>query len=144
MKKMLLIVIIILIYSGNVWGEKTEKIDPTLENISEVYAECAAYFTVVYHTLVSSGDTNTAAKFAKMQEDALLLSTLFAKKGRTPKMATKITGTRIEMYMKQMKEETNNRSENISILINKYMSPCKEAVKNPEKFSIELKDKLDK
>ncbi len=48
------------------------------------------------------------------------------------------------MYMKQMKEETNNRSENISILMNKYMSPCKEAIENPEKFSKKLLDKLDK
>tara|TARA_B100001964_G_C14058823_1_gene520424 strand:- start:422 stop:862 length:441 start_codon:yes stop_codon:yes gene_type:complete len=144
MKKMLLIVIMILIYSGNAWGEKTEKINPTLENISGVYAECAAYFAIVYNAFLSSGDAGTAAQYAKSQESAVSTAMLLAKQGRTLKMAYEVTKSRIEMYSQQMKKDTKNRNENISILANKYAFSCKEAIENPEKFTIELADKLEK
>ena len=48
------------------------------------------------------------------------------------------------MYMKKMKQEANNRNENISILINKYQFGCQEAMKNPPKEIVEvLKSRVD-
>ena len=84
--------------------------------------------------MASSGDTNTASKYIEMQESAVSTPMLFAKQRRTFKMAYEVTKSRIEMYSQQMKKDTKNRNENISILANKYAFSCKEAIENPNIF----------
>jgi len=54
-----------------------------------------------------------------------------ANEGRSKGMALEVTNARIEMYIEKMKQEVNNRNENISILINKYHFGCQEAMENP-------------
>ena len=53
-------------------------------------------------------------------------------------MAVKVTNSRIDMYMKKMKQESDNRNENISILINKYHFGCEEVMKNPPNEVMEV------
>ena len=50
-------------------------------------------------------------------------------------MAVEVTNSRIEMNLKKMKREIDNRNENISILINKYHFPCIERMKGLDKLS---------
>ena len=40
-----------------------------------------------------------------------------------------------------MKQESNNRNENISILMNKYDFKCEEALEDPERY---IKQSMDK
>ena len=123
-------------------GEKTKKIDPTLENISGMYAECAAYFSIAYNALISSGKADdTAAQYATMQESAVSTALFLAAQGRTLEMAHKVTKSRIQMYQQKMKKDIEDSYANISILFNKYTFLCKEALENPEKFIGKLKDK---
>jgi len=46
-------------------------------------------------------------------------------------MAVKVTNSRIELYKKEMKEEIDNRNENLSILTDKYLSGCLKMVESP-------------
>ena len=123
-------------------GEKTKKIDPALENISGMYAECASYFSITYNALISSGKADTAAQNHKKAVEATTsTSLLLAKQGRTLEMAHKVTKSRIQMYQQKMKKDIEDSYANISILFNKYTFLCKEALENPEKFIGKLKDK---
>ncbi|WP_417508554.1 hypothetical protein [Methylophaga sp.] len=113
---------------------QTEKeIDKNLENISGQYAECAAYYELVYHAMNASNEKETAGAYKQLEDNAMFYSLLLANEGRSKDLAVKVTNSRIDMYMKKMKLEADNRNENISILINKYHFGCEEAMKNPPK-----------
>ena len=61
----------------------------------------------------------------------MFYSLLLANEGRSKDVAIEVTNSRIEMYMKKMKQEINNRNENISILINKYHFGCQSLIETP-------------
>ena len=112
-------------------AQQAKAIDRNLDNISGQYAECAAYFRLVYHALVASNDAATASKYRKAEDDSMLYSLLAASEGRDKDLAVRVTNSRIEMYLKSMKNEVNNRNENISILINKHGTECIALVNTP-------------
>ena len=132
MNKILFISIILLhvnpLFS---YGQESKGIDKNLENISGQYAECAAYYRLVYHAMNSSNEPKTANAYRELEDTAMFYSLLLANEGRNKDLAVEVTNSRIEMYLKKMKTETKNRNENISILINKYHFGCQEAMENP-------------
>jgi hypothetical protein len=144
MEKVILILAMIFVFCGNVSSKETKKIDPTLENISGQYAECAAYYRFAYHAMNSSNEKEKANVFSQLEDTAIFYSLLLANEGRSKDIAFEVTNSRIEMYMKKMKQEANNRNENISILINKYHFQCNEALKDPKKYISLSKEKLGK
>ena len=132
MKRIICISIFILFLNPMFsFGQETKGIDKNLENISGQYAECAAYYTIVYHAMNSSDEKSAANAYSKLQKKAMFYSLLLAAQGRSKELAAQVTNSRIEMYMKKMKQEANNRNENISILINKYHFGCQETLANP-------------
>ena len=102
-----------------------------LEDLAGLYAECTAYYTLVYHAVNNSGDSDTAAVYSEVMDNAMFYSLLLASESREKDMAINVTNSRIEMYIKQMKQDTNNDNDNISILINKHNYTCQDAMKNP-------------
>jgi len=122
-----------LLCAGPILGsaQETAEIDTTLEDISGQYAECAAYYRLVYHAMISSNEIETANDYRQLEDTAMFYSLLLANEGRSQDLAVEVTDSRIEMYMKLMKRETDNRNENISILINKYHFGCQDAMENP-------------
>ena len=112
-------------------SQEVKEIDKDLENISGQYAECAAYYELVYHAMISSNEPETAKSYLELYDTAMFYSLLLANEGRNKETAVKVTNSRIEMYIKKMKQEADNRNENISILINKYHFGCQEAMENP-------------
>lgn len=99
-------------------SQENNKVNQILDSISGEYAECAAYFTIVYHAMVKSNETETANKYGQLQEAAIKYALLLASEGRTTEMTGEVTKARMEMYNKKMKQEANNDNANISILIN--------------------------
>lgn len=145
MKRILYFCIIILLINPIFsFSKETKKVNPILDSISGHYAECAAYFTIVYHGMVSSNELAAAANYGQLQEAAINYALQLALEGRTIEMAAEVTKSRMEMYMKKMKEEAGNDNANISILINKYHFRCKEALENPENYIRQSKEKLEK
>lgn len=118
--------------------------DKNLESISGQYAECAAYYELVYHAMNASNEKETAGAYKQLEDNAMFYSLLLANEGRSKDSAVKVTNSRIDMYIKKMKQEADNRNENISILINKYHFGCEEAMKNPPKEVLDvLKTKVN-
>ena len=120
------------------FGQQATGINKGMEDISGQCAECAAYFKLVYHAMVSSNETDTAISYSELEDMVMFYSLLLANQGRDKDTAIEVTNSRIEMNMKMMKQETNNRNENISILINKYHFGCLEIIKNPPEILLKL------
>ncbi len=142
------IIFILLIYFLNpllASGQEVKRFDKALENISVQYAKCAAYYRLVSHAMASSNDRETANKYGQVEETAMFYSLLLASEARSKDLAVKVTNSRIEMYIKKMKQEINNRNENISILINNYSDICQAAITNPPDSLLSvLKTKIEK
>ena len=113
------------------FSQESQSIDAELENISGQYAECAAYYRFVSYAVDASGEKETASSYRELEDNAMFYSLLLASEGRDQDLAVEVTNSRIEMYLKKMKLEANNRNENISILINKYHFECQELSENP-------------
>jgi len=144
MKKIFFLTILFLLPLIS-YAQEQKGINKNLENISGQYAECAAYYEIVYHAMNSSNEKETATSYKDLEDSAMFYSLLLASEGREKEMAVDVTNSRIEMYIKKMKEKTKNRNENISILINKYHFNCNELMKTPPKELNEiLKRKLNK
>jgi hypothetical protein len=120
------------------FGQEGKGIDTNLENMSGQYAECAAYYRLVYHAMNSSNEKETAKGYRQLEDEAMFYSLLLANKGRSKDVAIEVTNSRIEMYIKKMKQEANSRNENISILINKYHFSCQQVMENPSIQLLEL------
>ena len=132
MKRIIYISIFVLFFNPLYsFGQEDTGIDKNLENLSGQYAECAAYYTIVYQAMISSNENESAKAYGQLQETATFYSLLLASQGRSKELAAQVTNSRIEMYIKKMKQEADNRNENISVLINKYHFVCQEAMDNP-------------
>jgi hypothetical protein len=124
-------VLVTAMFATPAHAQRSNGIDKHLENISGQYAQCAAYFRLVYHALMASSDSATATSYRQAEDTSMLYSLLAASEGRGKDLAVQVTNARIELYMKAMKREANNRNENISILINKYGDECVGSVNSP-------------
>lgn len=141
MKRAIFVILLITSYSDS-WAQETgvtptSAINQEREELSGAYAECAAYYRFVYFALETSGETETAAAYRDLEDNSMLVSLVLANGGRDQDMAIEVTNSRIELYMQQMKEETNNRNENISILINKHNASCMALQQEPSDIVID-------
>lgn len=138
---LLKIITCLSLLSAHAVSQELPIIDPEAENLAGRYAECAAYYRLVYFALESSDQADTATAYRQLEDNALLYSLLLASKGREQDVAVNVTNSRVEMSMQLMKDEAENRNENISILINKYHFNCKELAENtPELVLQAIKD----
>lgn len=127
----LLSLIFMISLPGHSRANETSEIDPIVDNIAGQYAECAAYYRFVYFGFVSSNEDEGATAYRQLEDDAMFYSLLLASEGRSQDLAVQVTNSRIEMYLKKMKLEADNRNENISILINKYHFGCNDVMESP-------------
>lgn len=123
-------------------AENPNKIDGEWENLSGAYAQCAAYYRLVHFAMKSSGEVETAQAYRSLEDNSMLYALALANNGRSKEMALKVTNSRIEMYLSQMKSEAENRNENISVLINAYHSECKQLQEKPPKAVIDALAKV--
>ena len=139
MKKTIFIVLLILILSPlSSFGQESRQIDKNLDNIAIQYAECAAYYELIFDAMKVSNENKTANAYRQLENDAMFYSMLLANEGRSKDLAIEVTNARIDIYKKTMKQEADNRNENISILINKYHYDCQELMQNPPTELIEV------
>ena len=139
MKKIIFILLLLLILSPlSSFGQENRQIDKNLENIAVQYAECAAYYGLVFNSMKASNENQTANVYIQLENDEMFYSLLLANEGSSKDLAIEVTKARIDIYIQKMKQETDNRNENISILINKYHFECQKLMKNPPTALIEV------
>lgn len=131
MRNSKLLIITALCSSIGVAAQELPAIDVQMENLAGDYAECAAYYRLVFFAMETSNETEASKVYRELDDNALLYSLILASNGREQDLAVNVTNSRVEMNMNLMKEEISNRNENISILINKHHFGCKELSENP-------------
>lgn len=118
------------------------------DNVAMEYAECAAYFSIVSGAFSSSGKPAEAPKFKDASDKAALFSLMAAKRSREDAMASKVTLARIEMSLKDMLKAIDNNYSNMSLLSNKYLTPCVDAMRDSapliERWTEKIHNKYDK
>ena len=118
------------------------------DNIAMEYAECSAYFTIVSGAFERSGKLDEARKFEELALEATKFSFAAAEKSRNESMATKVTVARVEMNLKDMQRTIENNYSNISLLSNKYLTPCAEAMRDSmplvERWTRKIQRKYEK
>lgn len=124
--KILLVAVLTVVASSSVVAEGPRIADADRENAAGEYAECAAYYALVFHAMQNSGELETASNYKRLEEQALILSLTLASQldGRDIDMAGRVTRSRVDLYDKQMRDDAGNRNENISILINQHHADC--------------------
>ena len=124
-----LFVIILVTVCGFAKAEPTanEIVAEVTDNVAMEYAECSAYFSIVSGAFKSSVE---ATKFKETSDQAAIFSLETAKQSRNESMATKVTLARIEMSLKDMQKTIDNNYSNISLLSNKYLTPCVDVMRD--------------
>jgi NTP pyrophosphatase (non-canonical NTP hydrolase) len=111
-------------------------------NVTDEYATCTAYFSIVSEGLNRSNEFDSAKDYQKVMETSLSYAFVSAQEGRTTEMTGKVVSAKVELNMKSMTEEIGNDIGNISILMNKYGDRCKDIMEDPEKLMKEWTDKI--
>ncbi len=130
--KVITVLTLFLVISVTAYADDVEK--EIADNISHDYVECAAYFIIISEALMKANDKETSTQYKKMGEAAIEFAVTAAETGRTPEMAQKVTMARLTLSVQEMLKEIENDFSNTSILMNQYLSKCKEATENPEKM----------
>jgi len=102
MKKAIFILFLILIFSPqSSCGQENRQIDKNLDNIAIQYAECAAYYELVFNAMKASNENKTANVYRQLENDAMFYSLLLANEGRSKDQAIEVTNARIDIYKKR-------------------------------------------
>jgi uncharacterized protein YegL len=146
--RIILIIIVILSNFAEAKPTTTQIASEITDNISMEYAECAAYFSITSAALSSSSKLETAKKYDDLSNKAAIFALDIAKQSRNEEMATKVTLARIEMSLKDMRSTIDNNYSNYSLLSNKYMTPCIDAMRDPkpviDRWAKKIQNKYEK
>ena len=112
-------------------GQELTETNNEIENISDQYAECAAYFRLQNQALILSNEPETAKSYRGLEGTAMFYHLLLAYQGRSRNKAIEVTNSRVDMFTKKLQQEAANREEITSELTRKYDSGCQEEMENP-------------
>jgi hypothetical protein len=78
--KRIVIIALLIFFLNPVFSfcQETKGINKDLENLSGQCAECAAYFRLVYHEMISSNETDTAKSYRELEDMVMLLLSAFS------------------------------------------------------------------
>ena len=120
----------------------SEILNEIMNNVSEEYVVCAAYYAVVASALQNSGDEATASSYKQVYENTIGLAVATAQAGRSEEMALKVTTARLNMRMDAMESEIENNYSNISLLMIKHQKRCEWVVSNTDALLQEWENKI--
>ena len=142
MKPIFLIGFIVLI-SSTACSQKISEINQDWDTLAISYAECSAYFGLVYSAYIESGEHELSNEFLFLEDDTKFYSQALASNGRDGEQALSLTISRIELFTQQLSNEFNARTEEIPLLTNDYHENCIFLYRNPPEASTEAISEFD-
>ena len=129
MKKLLGIVVLGLLLSGNAYAN--EKQTYILNNLQEDFTTCYSYFKIAEEGISrgSNVDKETVAGLKKSADISLESAYLV---GQQLNMKTEAMTARVKMSFEKMQKEMGSDFINFSIILDKYAYYCKEVIEKPE------------
>ena len=129
MKKLLVIIILSFLFSGNAISD--EKKTYVLNNLQEDFTTCYTYFKIAEEGL-SRGknvDEKTIAGLRRSSEISLQSAYLV---GEELNMKIESMKARVKMSFEKMQKEIGSDFINFSVILDKYAYYCKEVIEKPE------------
>lgn len=120
----------------------TEILNEIMNNVSEEYVVCAAYYAMVASAVEDSGDEATANSYKQVYETTIALAFAAAQSGRSEEMAMKVTTARLNIHLDDMESEIENDYSNMSLLMVKHLKRCEWVVNHTDAFFQEWQDKI--
>lgn len=109
-----------------------------VEDISGLYAECAAYFNITYHKADVSDENITTADYRQLEKTAMFYSLLLALDKINKDMAVEATNSKFSQYRQEIKSLSAERNAELYQVVDKYQSECHEAMVNPPNQLIDM------
>jgi len=132
MKKLLSILVLSLLLSGNSYAETTEekRSHYIYNNLSLEYTECQHYYLIASEAVKTNDpDSNIIKNFLQSSKLSSELAFMY---GQEAGMTVEAMLARTKILVKEMLKPLNNNYANISILLNKYGEKCKSMIETPE------------
>ncbi|MDC0124860.1 hypothetical protein OAP15_05050 [Candidatus Pelagibacter sp.] len=132
MKKILGIIVLSLLLSGNAYSETTEEKRSLYiyNNLSSEYTECQHYYLIASEAVKTNDPDSDVIK--NFLQSSKLSSELAFMYGQEAGMTVKAMLARTKILVNEMLKPLNNNYANISILLNKYGEKCKSMIDTPE------------
>ena len=132
MKKLLGIVVLVLLLSGNAYSETTEEKRSLYiyNNLSSEYTECQHYYLIASEAVKTNDPDSDVIK--NFLQSSKLSSELAFMYGQEAGMTVEAMLARTKILVNEMLKPLNNNYANISILLNKYGEKCKSMIETPE------------
>ena len=132
MKKLLGIVVLGLLLSGNAYSETTEEKRSLYiyNNLSSEYTECQHYYLIASEAVKTNDPDSDVIK--NFLQSSKLSSELAFMYGQEAGMTVEAMLARTKILVNEMLKPLNNNYANISILLNKYGEKCKSMIDTPE------------
>ena len=132
MKKLLVIVVLGLLLSGNAYSETTEEKRSLYiyNNLSSEYTECQHYYLIASEAVKTNDPDSDVIK--NFLQSSKLSSELAFMYGQEAGMTVEAMLARTKILVNEMLKPLNNNYANISILLNKYGEKCKSMIDTPE------------
>ena len=132
MKKILGIVVLGLLLSGNAYSETTEEKRSLYiyNNLSSEYTECQHYYLIASEAVKTNDPDSDVIK--NFLQSSKLSSELAFMYGQEAGMTVEAMLARTKILVNEMLKPLNNNYANISILLNKYGEKCKSMIDTPE------------
>ena len=129
MKKLLGIVVLGLLLSGNAYAN--EKQTYVLNNLQEDFTTCYSYFKIAEEGISRGSNVNkdTIAGLKRSADISLESAYLV---GEQLNMKAEAMTARVKMSFQKMQKEMGSDFINFSIILEKYAYYCKEVIEKPE------------
>ena len=129
MKKILGIVVLSLLFSGNAISDEKQKY--VLSNLQEDFTTCYSYFKIAEEGLSrgTNVDKETIAGLRRSSEISLQSAYLV---GEELNMKLEAMSARVKMSFEKMKKEMGSDFINFSIILDKYAYYCRDVIEKPE------------
>ena len=132
MKKLLGIIVLSLLLSGNSYAETTEekRSHYIYNNLSLEYTECQHYYLIASEAVKTNDpDSNIIKNFLQSSKLSSELAFMY---GQEAGMTVEAMLARTKILVNEMLKPLNNNYANISILLNEYGEKCKSMIETPE------------
>ncbi len=130
------ILLFLLLFPAIAFGQTKNGIDPTINDLSIEYTECAAFFSVANHAATQQGDQPLAERLIELQTASIDIATELTYRGRDVEETEKVLRSRIRIFCRDMKKQIGNDLANLSTLVDEHMDSCVEALHHPDVWQI--------
>lgn len=116
-----------------------EKNTRVLNEVSQAYALCYGYYTLVAICLDPKRDADVAENYRTFAKQFVGITFVA---GKAAGLSEAALVARLDLSLSQMQKDTDKDCRNISVLLQKYADKCKKMASDPEGAMSEIRERF--